>query len=92
MHTPAAVRFLSCEPLLGPVDLTPFAVPDWVIVGGESGPQHRPINPAWVRDLRDQCEERHTAFFFKQWGGRKPKSNGRELDGQTYSEFPEVRS
>ena len=96
LETPAAVRFLSMEPLLGPVDITrwlrqgePRASLDWVIVGGESGPGARPVDGDWVRSLRDQCEASGEAFFFKQWGGRTPKANGRELDGRTWDEYPE---
>lgn len=84
----ADVRFLSCEPLLGPLpdlDLTDL---DWVIVGGESGHGHRPMDPDWVRDLRDRCVAAGVAFFFKQWGGRTPKAGGRELDGRTWDEMP----
>lgn len=133
---PAAVRFISAEPLLGPL-ICPgckgggsIAVPgggracpnlcadgagassfgaslnltgiDWLIVGGESGPKHRPMDEQWVRDLRDSCGDawivdgqrvpKRTAFFFKQWGGTNPKTNGRELDGRTWSEMPEVLS
>ena len=86
--TPAAVRFLSCEPLLGPLDELDLTGIDWVIVGGESGPEHRPMDPAWVREIRDRCLEAGVAFFFKQWGGRTPKSGGRELDGRTWDEMP----
>lgn len=121
-----AVRFLSLEPLLGPVDLDRFLFTrrcadgcscrhpddgdrnecacggecaewrpapeiDWVIVGGESGPNARAIHPDWVRDLRDQCVEAEVAFFFKQWGGRTPKSAGRELDGEIWSQYPQNR-
>ena len=113
---PAAVRFISAEPLLGPLtervycpgcwdgdpdcsdceglrwwwsveslDLTDI---DWLIVGGESGPVHRPMKPEWVRDLRDMAEFADTAFFFKQWGGRTPKAGGRLLDGRTWDEMP----
>jgi protein gp37 len=85
---PAGVRFLSIEPLIGrigPVDLTGI---DWVIVGGESGPRARPMDPDWVREIRDQCKKARVAFFFKQWGGFRPKSGGRELDGREWSEFP----
>lgn len=96
MQTPAAVRFLSMEPLLGPVDITrwlrqgePRTSLDWVIVGGESGPGARPVDGDWVRSLRDQCEASGEAFFFKQWGGRTPKANGREIDGRTWDEYPE---
>jgi len=97
LETPAVVRFLSMEPLLGPVDITPWLRHkpglvhglDWVIVGGESGPRARPVDGAWVRSLRDQCAASGEAFFFKQWGGRTPKANGRELDGRTWDEYPE---
>jgi protein gp37 len=85
---PATVRFLSIEPLiarLGRLDLSEI---DWVIVGGESGPSARPIQADWVREIRDQCKEGGVAFFFKQWGGVRPKSGGRELDGQEWNEFP----
>lgn len=92
---PAAVRFLSCEPLLGPLRLTAVAkevtlseVLHWVIVGGESGPQSRPLDPSWVRSLRDECRRLGIAFFFKQWGGLTPKAGGRELDGRTWDEYP----
>lgn len=87
-EVPAATRFVSAEPLLeslGEVDLTGI---HWLIAGGESGPGHRPLDPAWVRELRDSCREQGVAFFFKQWGGRTPKSNGRELDGRQWDEMP----
>jgi protein gp37 len=87
-ETPAAVRFLSCEPLLGPLPSLDLTGIGWVIVGGESGPNHRPIDPAWVRDIRDRCVEAGVPFFFKQWGGRTPKSGGRVLDGRTWDEMP----
>jgi len=86
-EVPAAVRFLSIEPLLGPVDLDLDGI-DWVIVGGESGRHARPMNPVWVRHLRDTCVGAGTPFFFKQWGGRSPKSGGRELDGRTWDQYP----
>jgi protein gp37 len=63
---------------------------DWVIAGGESGPRARPIHLEWVREIRDQCQAQNVAFFFKQWGGLRPKSGGRELDGRQWSEFPTV--
>lgn len=107
-----AVRWLSMEPLLGPVQLcncypggsTPqtYEGPqewcnihgrdriDWVVVGGESGPRARPIDPDWVRSLRDECVAAGVPFFLKQWGGRTPKANGRELDGRTWDEYPAV--
>jgi len=97
LSTPAVVRFLSCEPLLGPLDLNPWLLdnprsPDnrlhWVITGGESGVGFRPCDQDWVRVLRDQCVLAGVAFFHKQWGGRTPKSNGRLLDERTWSDFP----
>lgn len=90
-QTGAKVKFVSCEPLLGPVELDLRGI-DWVIVGGESGPNHRPIDPAWVRSLRDQCQRANVPFFFKQWGGRTSKSGGRLLDGRTWDELPEAHS
>jgi protein gp37 len=111
-ETPAAIRFISAEPLLGP--LLPVGAMgdywghpyhrvisdaalsldgiDWLIVGGESGARHRPIDPNWVRDLRAEAQRTGTTFFFKQWGGRTPKANGRHLDGRTWDEMPAVRS
>lgn len=86
-RVPAHVRFLSCEPLLGELNLDLEGI-HWVIVGGESGPHHRPINPDWVRRIRQQCEESNVAFFFKQWGGRTSKSGGRLLDGRTWDAMP----
>ncbi|HSV65832.1 MAG TPA: phage Gp37/Gp68 family protein [Mycobacteriales bacterium] len=116
LATPAALRFVSAEPLLGPVDLTPWlASPhhhaeghhdpdtrwvgapigpeplrllDWVITGGESGPRARPADPGWVRALRDACVTTGVPFFFKQWGGRTPKTGGRTLDGHTWQQYP----
>jgi len=85
---PASVRFLSCEPLLGPLDDLNLDGISWVITGGESGPHARPVEPAWVRNIRDACQEVDVAFFHKQWGGRTPKAGGRELDGQTWNEMP----
>jgi protein gp37 len=90
--TPAAVRFISAEPLLGPLPSLDLTGIDWLIAGGESGPGARPINPDWVRDLRDRCQAAGTAFFFKQWGGRTPKANGRELDGRTWDQYPAART
>jgi protein gp37 len=89
-HTPAAVRFLSCEPLLGPLERLDLTGIDWVIAGGESGPKHRPMDPTWVRSLRDRCVADGVPFFFKQWGGRTPKSGGRILDQQTWDEMPQT--
>jgi len=88
-RVPAAVRFLSCEPLLGPLDGINLTGIHWVIAGGESGPRARSMDPEWVADLRDVCAEAAVPFFFKQWGGRTPKAGGRLLDGQTYDEMPE---
>jgi protein gp37 len=85
---PAAVRFLSCEPLLGPIHLRDLGSIDWVIVGGESGWEARSMETTWVRGLRDQCQTAGIAFFFKQWGGRTPKAGGRTLDGRTWDEMP----
>jgi protein gp37 len=84
----ASVRFLSCEPLLGGVPSLDLEEIDWVIAGGESGPGYRPVDVNWVRDLRDSCSEAGVPFFFKQWGGRSPKANGRELDGRLHSDTP----
>jgi protein gp37 len=86
--TPAAVRFLSIEPLLEDLGQINFSGISWVIVGGESGPGARPIQPEWVRSLRDQCCASNVPFFFKQWGGTRKKLNGRILDGRTHDEFP----
>lgn len=85
---PAAVRFLSCEPLIGALEGIDLSGVDWVITGGESGPNARPLDPNWVRSIRDQCAEANVAFFHKQWGGRTPKAGGRVLDGRVWSEMP----
>ncbi|MGE4061917.1 MAG: DUF5131 family protein [Rhodospirillaceae bacterium] len=84
----AGIKFLSVEPLLGSLGAVDLRGIDWVICGGESGPKHRAVNPAWVREVRDLCVAQNVAFFFKQWGGLRPKANGRELDGREWSEFP----
>lgn len=91
-ETPAAVRFLSLEPLLGPLPSLDLSGIDWVIVGGESGARHRPLEEPWVRDLLDRCNRAGVAFFLKQWGGRTPKAGGRELDGRTWDDLPEARA
>ena len=83
-EAPGAIRFLSLEPLLEPLTELDLTAIDWVIVGGESGPGARPMSEQWVRDIRDQCSRDDVAFFFKQWGGRTPKANGRMLDGRTH--------
>ncbi len=87
-QVPAAVRFLSCEPLLGPLADLPLNGIHWVIVGGESGPQARPMAREWVIEIRDQCVARSIPFFFKQWGGVQRTRAGRLLDGSTWDEFP----
>ncbi len=88
-QVPAAVKFLSCEPLLGPLDGLELTEIDWVIAGGESGPGHRRLDEAWVTQIRDACQEAGVAFFFKQWGGRTPKAGGRELGGRTWDDMPD---
>lgn len=87
---PAAVRFLSCEPLLGPLDGLDLNGIGWVITGGESGPRARPLDADWVRNIRDNCTDNDVSFFHKQWGGRTPKAQGRDLDGAVWSEMPEL--
>lgn len=86
----AAVRFVSAEPLLGPLQGLDLSGISWLIAGGESGPRSRPLDQDWVRDLRDQCRSAHVRFFFKQWGGRTPKTGGRLLDGRTYDAMPGI--
>lgn len=91
----SAVRFLSCEPLLGPLDLTSVLGPgrvNWVIVGGESGPRSRAMKQEWVSNIRDQCQAAGIPFFFKQWGGMNKKLHGRELENRTWDEMPDARS
>jgi protein gp37 len=87
-RVPAAVRFLSAEPLLGPLDDIDLTDIHWVIAGGESGPNARPVDHDWIVQLRDRCTAHGVAFFFKQWGGRTPKAGGRELDGEFWDELP----
>ena len=87
----SAIRFLSCEPLIGPLGDLDLTGIHWVITGGESGAFARPCEASWVRAIRDQCRKTNTAFFHKQWGGRTPKAGGRLLDGRTWAEFPELR-
>jgi len=89
-RTPTAIKFISIEPLLGPITKLDLTDIDWVIVGGESGPGARPIKREWVTDIRDKCLESDVPFFFKQWGGTRKKLSGRELDGRTWNQFPEV--
>jgi protein gp37 len=88
----AAVRFISAEPLLGPLDGLDLSGIDWLIAGGESGPGHRPVRIEWLRELRDRCLDEEVAYFFKQWGGHRPKSGGRSLDGEKWSQMPQTRS
>ncbi len=92
---PASIRFLSIEPLLGPIPALELDGIHWVIVGGESGPNARPMQLTWVQQIRDQCKRARVPFFFKQWGAygpdgirRSKKANGRELDGETWDGFP----
>lgn len=87
-RVPSYVRFISAEPLLGPLDRVNFEGIQWVITGGESGPYHRPCDPDWVRDIRDRCRASGAAYFHKQWGGRTSKANGRLLDGRLWDEQP----
>jgi len=89
---PATTRFLSLEPLLGPLPSLDLSSIDWVIAGGESGPGHRSVDLDWVRDLRDRCSAREIAFFFKQVGGPTPKAGGRDLDGRTWDQMPALAS
>ena len=91
-QTNASVRFVSFEPLLGPMGTVDLEDIHWVIAGGESGPGARPVQAEWVRELRDQCQAQRVAFFFKQWGGRTPKSGGNTLDGRQWLEYPEIES
>jgi protein gp37 len=86
--TGAHIKFLSLEPLLGPLPSLNLRGIDWVIVGGESGPYARPMRPEWVLDIRDQCVAARVPFFFKQWGGTRKKANGRNLEGETWNQMP----
>ena len=87
-RTAAKVKFLSLEPLLGPIPDLDLSAMDWVIVGGESGPRARPLREEWVLDIRDQCQAAHVPFFFKQWGGTNKKKAGRRLDGRLWNQMP----
>lgn len=89
-NTKAKVKFLSLEPLIGPLYDLNLSDIDWVIVGGESGHKPRPMKPEWVLDIQEQCKNKEVAFFFKQWGGRNKKAAGRMLNGRTYDEMPEI--
>ena len=88
--TRAKVKFLSLEPLIGPLKKLNLKKIDWVIVGGESGHNPRPMNPDWVLDIQEQCNKSDVAFFFKQWGGRNKKAAGRVLNGRTFDAMPEI--
>jgi protein gp37 len=88
VSTPAKVKFLSVEPLLGDIPSLPLDGIDWVIVGGESGPGARPVKKEWVLSIRDQCRKSRVAFYFKQWGGTRKHANGRTLDGRIYDAMP----
>lgn len=87
-QVPAATRFISAEPLLGPLDGLDLTDIHWLIAGGESGPEHRPVREEWVLDLRNRCDDEGVAFFFKQWGGARPKSRGRLLEGREWNAMP----
>jgi protein gp37 len=89
---PAQVRFLSCEPLIGPLENLPLRGIHWVIVGGESGPGARPMQPEWVESIHRQCRRKNVPFFFKQWGGVRKDITGRMLHGRTYDEMPRVET
>jgi protein gp37 len=89
-QTNARTKFLSCEPLIGPLPKMNLKKIDWVIVGGESGRTPRPMDVDWVLDIQQQCERKKVAFFFKQWGGTNKKKAGRELQGRIYNEMPEI--
>lgn len=91
-HVPAVVRFLSIEPLLGPISRLPLQGIDWVIVGGESGPKAREMKVEWIRSIRDKCITHDIPFFFKQWGGTRKSKAGRQLDGRTWQDLPTPNS
>ena len=88
---PAHIRFLSCEPLIGPLENIPLKAIHWVIVGGESGPGSRPMKREWVESIHRQCRRKDVAFFFKQWGGVRKDMTGRDLYGRTYDEMPSIK-
>jgi protein gp37 len=90
--THAHTKFVTLEPLLGPLPSLKLKKIDWVIVGGESGPGARPMQQVWVEDIRDQCADTGVAFFFKQWGGTNKKRTGRELEGRTWDDMPDQRA
>ncbi len=86
-----AIKFVSFEPLIGSVGKIDFTNIQWAIIGGESGPNYRPVKEKWIQEIISQCEEQNVKVFFKQWGGFRPKSNGREINGRTYDEFPVLK-
>jgi protein gp37 len=88
-HVPAAIRFVSFEPLLGPIVAPDLAGIHWAIVGGESGPRARPMEQWWAEQLRDDCQRQNVKFFFKQWGGKRKKKTGRQLGGRTWDDYPD---
>jgi protein gp37 len=88
-HVPAAIRFISFEPLLGPIVAPDLSGIHWAIVGGESGPRARPMEQWWAEQLRDDCQRQGVKFFFKQWGGKRKKNTGRELGGRTWDDYPD---
>ena len=90
-QTPAAIRFVSLEPLIGSVADADLTGIQWAIVGGESGPRARPMDERWVKEIQTLCEEHSVAFFFKQWGGRNKKAAGRSYQGRTWDALPELR-
>jgi protein gp37 len=90
--TNATTKFLSCEPLIGPLMNMNLSNIDWVIVGGESGRKARPMNERWIWDIKQQCEDEGVAFFFKQWGGVNKKKSGRLLGKRTYDKMPSVKT
>ena len=89
-ETNAKIKFLSLEPLLGPLPNLNLEGIDWVIVGGESGPKARPMDPKWAVDIRNQCRQARVPFFFKQWGGKNKKKAGRTLEGRTWDQMPSI--
>lgn len=86
------MRFLSCVPLIGSLNALDLTGIDWVITGGESGPNARPLDPEWAREIRDSCTEHDVPFFHKQWGGRTPKAGGRDLHGRIWSQMSTLAS
>lgn len=86
-----AIKFVSFEPLIGSVGKIDLTDIQWVIIGGESGPKYRPVKEEWIQEIISQCEEQNVKVFFKQWGGFRPKSQGREINGRTYDEFPKIK-